>query len=97
MSVVSVLTFTVAPFVPDWATSCFAFARSGAVHLLPGFFVYGQYGLKPGKFGGRIWQVGTARLGPPWIFTSAFRSVARFTAWRAFRLSNGFSRTLNAK
>jgi len=32
-------------FVPDSWTSFFAFATSGADHVVPGFFVYGQYGL----------------------------------------------------
>ena len=45
-SVVSLLTLTAIPFVPEAATSCCAFAMSGPVHLpLPGFTVYGQYGL----------------------------------------------------
>src|SRR4051812_42416669 len=71
---------------------------SGAVHFpLPGFLVYGQYGLYPGKFGGRIWQVGTASFGPPAILTSAFRSVAKLTPCRAFKLLKGGSLTLNAK
>src|SRR5919197_2249693 len=73
----SVLTKIEAPFVPEAATSCFAFVMSGAVHLpLPGFFVYGQYGLWPGEFGGRTWQVGPASLRPPLILARALRAVA---------------------
>ena len=70
------MTTTFAPFWPDSLTSCFAFATSGADHFVPGFFVYGQYGLFPGKPGGSTWHDGTASFGPPKILTSAFRSIA---------------------
>ena len=51
-------------------------AEFTADHFVPGFFVYGQYGLLPGKPGGRTWHDGTASFGPPKILTSAFRSIA---------------------
>ena len=63
-------TTTFMPAVCDCCTSCLALAMSGAVHLVwlvPA--VYGQYGAYEGKFGGRIWQVGTASDGPPSILT----------------------------
>jgi hypothetical protein len=39
--------------VPDSLTRRLAFATSGADQRVPGFFVYGQYGLWPGNPAGR--------------------------------------------
>src|SRR5260221_6712562 len=98
VSSVALLTTTFMPFVPDCSTSCLALVRSGAVHLVvspPA--VYGQYGLYPGKFGGRIWQVGCASDVPPPILTYAARSAAKLIAWRAIRLLNGGRLVFSAK
>ena len=59
-----VMTRTCAPRVPERATSACARARSGAVQRLVSPAVNGQYGLYPGRPGGRIWQVGVARSRP---------------------------------
>jgi anti-sigma factor RsiW len=42
LSSVVLFTTTFIPAVPDCCTSWRALARSGALHLVPGFFVYGQ-------------------------------------------------------
>src|SRR5581483_11323947 len=46
------------------------------------------------KFGGRVWHVGLALLGPPQAFVAAARSTAKFTALRASRRLNGETRVL---
>src|ERR1700709_2069469 len=93
---VPVKTLIAMPLVPDAAISEFAFATSGAVHapapLADAPFVYGQNGVDAGKAVGRIWQVGVASAGPPKSLITAERSVAKFTACRTLRLSNGAAR-----
>src|SRR6185295_16753066 len=85
-NVETVHSLTRIPRVPDARTRRRASASRGPP--------YGQYGTYPGKFGGRIWQVGPAAAEPPTIRTTAWRSTARFSARRTRTSSKGGIRVL---